>query len=140
DQFGNLMATPPSFTWSLGSGSVGTLSSTGLYTAPASGSGSAVVRAVSGTIAGTASVTVRAVNQAPTVAAPASASPSPVSGTTTTLSVRGADDSGEASLTYTWSVLSKPSGAANPTFSVNGSNAAKNTVATFSQAGSYTFR
>src|SRR5262249_50225172 len=46
------------------------------------------------------------------------------------------DATGEANLTYTWSVISGPGGA---TFSVNGSNAAKNTTATFTQAGSYTF-
>ena len=32
-----------------------------------------------------------------------------------------------------------PSGAAAPTFSVNGSNAAQNTTATFSAAGAYVF-
>ena len=51
----------------------------------------------------------------------------------------GADDGGEANLTYTWTVTAKPAGAANPTYSANGTNAAKNTTATFSQAGSYTF-
>jgi hypothetical protein len=86
----------------------------------------------------TVTVTVPA-NQPPTVAQPASASPAVVTGKTTTLSVLGADDGGEANLTYTWTVTSKPAGAADPTFSVNGSNAAKNTVATFSRAGSYTF-
>ena len=35
-------------------------------------------------------------NQAPTVATPASASPNPVAGTTTNLSVLGADDTGES--------------------------------------------
>jgi hypothetical protein len=77
--------------------------------------------------------------QPPTVATPAGASPSPVSGTTTGLSVLGADDTGESSLSYTWSVTSEPPGTTNPTYSVNGTNAAKNTTATFYQAGSYTF-
>ena len=76
----------------------------------------------------------------PTVATAASATPSPVTGTTTALSVLGADDGGEASLTYTWAATSKPSGAADPTYTANGSNAAKNTTATFSKAGSYTFQ
>ena len=71
----------------------------------------------------------------PTVAAAASASPNPVSGTTTALSVLGADDLGEANLTYAWAA----SGPAPVTFSANGINAAKNSVATFSQAGSYSF-
>ena len=94
-----------------------------------------------GTISSTSSVTVtNAPNQSPTVATPARAIPSPVLGTTTNLSVLGADDGGEANLTYTWSATSVPSGAAAPTFSVNGSNAAKNTIATFSKVGAYTFQ
>jgi hypothetical protein len=72
----------------------------------------------------------------PSVASAASATPNPVTGTTSTLSVLGADAGGEASLRYTWSV----NGPGGVTFSANGSNAAKNTVATFSQAGTYTFK
>jgi hypothetical protein len=78
-------------------------------------------------------------NQPPTVATPASATPSPVTGTTTSLSVLGADDTGEANLAYTWSGTSQPAGATIPSFSVNGTNAAKNSTATFYQAGNYTF-
>ena len=78
-------------------------------------------------------------NGGPTVVTPASATPSPVTGTTTTLSVLGADDGGEANLTYTWAATTLPSGAAAPTFSANGTNAAKQTVATFSNAGTYGF-
>ena len=73
----------------------------------------------------------------PTVATPASASPNPVAGTTTNLSVLGADGDGESNLTYTWSTIAIV-GAPIPTFSINGTNAAKNTVATFSKAGVYT--
>ncbi len=76
----------------------------------------------------------------PTVAAAAAATPSPVTGKTATLSVLGADDGGEATLTYTWATLSRPVGSAAPLFSLNGTNAAKNTVATFSNAGSYLLR
>ena len=47
----------------------------------------------------------------PLVASPASASPNPVTGTTTGLSVLGQDAAGQSSLTYTWSVISQPSGA-----------------------------
>jgi autotransporter-associated beta strand protein len=77
----------------------------------------------------------------PTVATPASANPNPLNGSTTTaLSVLGADPSvGESGLTYTWATTSKPSGAADPTFSVNGTNGAKNTTATLSQTGTYIF-
>jgi len=80
-------------------------------------------------------------NNPPTVAAAAAANPNPVTGTTAALGVLGADaDSGESSLSYQWSVVSVPAGAAAPTFSANGSNAAKNVTATFSKAGNYTFR
>jgi uncharacterized lipoprotein NlpE involved in copper resistance len=134
DQFGNALATQPTFTWSnTGAGSV---NSTGLYTAPAA-AGSATVTATSGSVSGNASVAVT--NAAPTVATPASASPTTVTGTTTNLSVLGADDGGESNLTYTWAATTYPSGATPPTYSANGTNAAKNTTATFSAAGAYTF-
>jgi autotransporter-associated beta strand protein len=67
----------------------------------------------------------------------ATATPNPRSGATSSLSVLGGYNLGESNLTYTWSVISKPSGAADPTFSANGTNAAKNSVATFSAAGTY---
>ena len=76
--------------------------------------------------------------QAPTVATAASATPNPVTGTTTSLSVLGADDGGESNLTYTWATTGTPPAAV--TFSANGTNGAKNTTATFSQAGSYSFQ
>ncbi len=76
---------------------------------------------------------------APTVASPASATPSPVLGKTAALSVLGADNNSEANLIYTWAATTLPSGAASPLFSTNGSNAAKSTTATFSKAGTYTF-
>jgi hypothetical protein len=78
-------------------------------------------------------------NQPPTVAQAASASPSPVTGTTTTLSVLGADDAGEANLIYSWQATTVPSGA-SPAFSANGTNAAKSTVVTFNRAGAYSFK
>jgi subtilase family serine protease len=76
----------------------------------------------------------------PGVVAPASASANPVTGTTTNLSVQGNDARGAASLTYTWSLLAGPSGVAQPTASVNGTNAAQNTTVTFYSAGTYTFQ
>jgi hypothetical protein len=79
-------------------------------------------------------------NQAPTVATPAAASPATVTGTTTSLSTLGADDGGEANLTYNWAVTAQPSGVSSPSFSVNGTNAAKKDTATFYAAGSYTFQ
>lgn len=137
DQFGNTLAAQSDFTWSLGSGSVGSVSSSGLYAAPTTGGGAATVRATSGSVVGAASVTVNAVNQAPTVASPAAATPSPVTGFSTNLGVLGADDGGEANLRYNWQVIGGPAGV---TFSANGSNAAKNSTATFAQAGTYAFR
>lgn len=74
-------------------------------------------------------------NQAPTVARAASATPTPVVGTTVSLAALGADDGGEAALTYTWNAT----GPAPVTIAGNGTNAAKATTATFTRAGSYTF-
>ncbi len=48
-------------------------------------------------------------NAAPTVATAAAAAPNPVSGTTAVLSVLGADDHGQANLTYTWTATLVPS-------------------------------
>lgn len=73
------------------------------------------------------------VNQPPTVASAAHVVSS--TNTAVSLAVLGADDGGEANLKYTWAI----SGPAGVSFSVNASNAAKNTTATFSHAGSYTF-
>jgi hypothetical protein len=56
DQFGNLMSTQPTFTWTLANGSVGTVSAAGLYTAP-SAAGNASVEATAGSINATAAVT-----------------------------------------------------------------------------------
>ncbi len=75
-------------------------------------------------------------NKAPTVTTPAKASVSLVTGVSTNLSVLGADAGGAANLTYTWATTGTP--PAPVTFSVNDSNAAQNTVATFSAAGAYT--
>ena len=136
DQFGALLSSQPSFTWTKTSG-VGSIDGTGLYTAPY-GSGSAVIQAASGGVNGTASITVN--NAAPTIATHAAATPSTVTGTTTVLSVLGADDGGESNLTYTWAATSSPA-SSNPQFSAsNGSNAGKNTTVTFDMAGSYTFQ
>jgi aryl-phospho-beta-D-glucosidase BglC (GH1 family) len=76
-------------------------------------------------------------NQAPTIVNSANVSAS-VSGTTAALSVLGADNGGEANLIYTWATTGTPPAAA--TFSANGTNAAKNTIATFSRAGDYSFQ
>ena len=59
----------------------------------------------------------------------------PGDGTTTALSVLGADDGGEANLTYTWAATTLPGGGHAPTFSANGTNAAKNTHGHVQQGG-----
>jgi autotransporter-associated beta strand protein len=134
DQFGNALTTQPTFTWSVPTG-IGSVNSSGLYTAPGS-TGTATVKAVSGSVNGTASVTVAT---APTVATAAAASLSS-DGTTVSLSVLGADAAGASNLTYTWAATSMPSGATAPIFSDGGDNTAQNTLAFPSQAGNYTFQ
>ena len=135
DQFGDALSSQPSFTWTKTSG-IGGIDSSGLYTAPGT-TGSATIRATASGISGSASITVN--NTVPTVATAASASPSPVTGTSSALSVLGADDGGEANLIYTWVATAKPSGS-TPLFSANGNNAAKDSTVTFDRAGSYTFQ
>ncbi len=134
DQFGTPLSSPPAVTWSVASG-LGSVSNSGLYNAGSTAGAAAVQAAVGSTVA-TATVTIA--NAAPTVAVAATANPNPVTNNTTTLSVLGADDGGESNLTYTWATTGTPPAAV--TYSVNGINAAKNCVATFTQAGSYTFQ
>lgn len=85
-------------------------------------------------------------NQAPTIASTASSTSTETQtdpdttvhqilrGNSASLSVAANDDAGESRLTYTWSVSSGP---ASVTFSANGTNAAKNTTASFQAAGDY---
>ena len=80
-------------------------------------------------------VNVTQSNRAPPVATAASANPNPTTGITSNLSVLGADDGGESALIYTWSTSGTPPGSVS--FSVNGTNAAKNTTATFGSTGTY---
>ena len=63
-----------------------------------------------------------------------------IRGRSTQFSALGADDGGEANLTYTWIVTGAPQGAAPVRFSANGTNAASTTTATFDQAGAYLFQ
>lgn len=74
---------------------------------------------------------------APRIATAAAATPATVMATTARLSVLGADDQPETALTYTWSLESGPGAV---TFSPNGTNAAKQTTATFSRAGDHVLR
>ncbi|HEX8911697.1 MAG TPA: LamG domain-containing protein, partial [Humisphaera sp.] len=94
------------------------------------------------TSSSTASPTVTSIptDAAPTVAVAAKATPSaPYAGVPTALSALGADDGGEANLTYAWSVTSAPTGA-TVAFGATGTNAAKSTTATFGAAGTYVLR
>ncbi len=56
------------------------------------------------------------------------------------LTTLAADNGPESALTYTWTVLQKPIGAPAPTFTINGTNAAKQTVAQVKMAGEYRFK
>lgn len=72
----------------------------------------------------------------PTVATAAAATPNPVTlSATAQLSVLGADDGGEANLTYTWGLIGSP--PAPVAFSPNSTNAAKNATANFTANGTY---
>ncbi len=63
----------------------------------------------------------------------------PVTSTATTASVTATDpDGNDADITYSWSTVAKPSGAAVAEFSPNNSKTAKNTSVTFFAAGDYT--
>jgi hypothetical protein len=136
DQFATALTAQPAVTWTVSGG--GTIDASGLFTAGASAGGPFTVTATSGSVSGTASVSVAIANTPPTIATAAAASPSPVTGSTTVLSVLGADNGGEASLTYTWATTGTPPAAV--TFSANGTNAAKTSTATFTRAGSYAFQ
>jgi hypothetical protein len=74
-------------------------------------------------------------NSGPTVVNPATPAANPVTGTSVGLSVLGQENGSDSGLTYTWS----STGPTGVTFSANGTNSAKNTTATFIQAGAYTF-
>jgi hypothetical protein len=133
DQFGAAMASQPSFGWSVAAGGAGAIDNTGLYTAPASGSGTDTVQASSGSVTGTSTVTYV---QPPTVTQPASAQLSS-DGKSASLSVAATDPNPGATITsYTWSV-SGPSGV---TFSSNnGTATGNNATASFTQTGTYIF-
>jgi hypothetical protein len=133
DQFGKAMTTQPSFTWTVDAGGAGSVSSTGLYTAPAIGHGTDTIRATAGGISGPASVTFA---QAPIISA-ASGNPNPVTGKTTQLTITATDPNGVGGLNYNWSLQSGP--AAVTLGSNNNSTSGNNVTATFSRAGTYTF-
>jgi len=135
------MNPQPTFTWSIVSGT-GTLTPSGGTNASAmftagQNTEDVVIQAASGSVSGTATIHVVS-SVGPSITSGPSAIPSPVTGTTTNLSALATDVAGESSLTYTWSTTGSPPAPVN--FSVNGTNAAKNTIATFTKAGTYNFQ
>ncbi|HSV15249.1 MAG TPA: rhamnogalacturonan lyase B N-terminal domain-containing protein, partial [Tepidisphaeraceae bacterium] len=148
DANGNVIAA--NIDWSAARG---TIDANGNYTAPATlgsdtitatatttriagyNSTSSSTSTISKTISGSGSTTINVLDAVPSVATPASASPNPAFSLSTALSVLGSDDGGESNLTYTWSAINTPPGSVN--FSINGTNAAKNTTVTFGAYGSY---
>jgi FG-GAP-like repeat len=81
------------------------------------------------------------INQAPTLTTAPAASPSPVNGTTTTLSVLPADDGGSINLTFTWAATGTPpapvSFSSTTVVSPTGIGVNFLTTAAFSKAGAY---
>jgi hypothetical protein len=71
----------------------------------------------------------------PVVIEAAAATPAPVQGTSTVLTVRADDPQGESALTYTWTAT----GPGKVAFSDNSNNDAKNTTVIFTKSGHYAF-
>jgi len=130
DQFGQPFTGAGPVQWTVSGG--GRIDATGLFTAGGTPGGPFQVRASTGGVVGEAAVIV--LGAAPTIARVAAASPAVIVGTSTQLSVLGADDGGEAGLIYSWTVAP---GFAGVTFSANDANAAKLTVASFQMPGPY---
>ena len=99
----------PAIGWSVSGG--GSINSSGLFTAGTAVGGPFTVTATNLNVKGTALVVVGTTTSLPpSVAKAASASPNPVTGKTTNLSVLGADAAGEAGLIYTWATTGTPPG------------------------------
>jgi uncharacterized protein (DUF362 family) len=133
DQFNKALTTQPAFTWTVSGG--GTINQNGLFTAGTDAGAWTVTASYNG-ISGSTQVTVRAPNYPPTIISGATASPNPVVGTTSNLSVTATDDAGDQNMVYTWSCPNNPA----VQFSPNGNNAANHCVATFPNAGSYSIQ
>jgi rhamnogalacturonan endolyase len=114
----------------------GIINDTGEYVAPST-TGADTVTATLGSV--TSSITINVTSTTPTIATPATPANPIVYTNSTTLSVLGADDGGEAALKYTWSTVGTQPGSV--TFgAANGTNTAKNISATFSAYGVYTLQ
>jgi hypothetical protein len=142
DQFGNPLTNQPPMTWSLASGGQGTINSTGLYTAPSSGSGTDTVQATATVNGTTLTGTASASYSAGLAITSLTADPNPVtSGNTTTLTAQVVD--GAASLiNFNWSVTA-PAGAPQPEISPQSGTASTGTLTasvTFYASGTYVFQ
>ena len=101
DQFTANLVSQPALSWTA---TGGTVDAAGRFTAGTTVGAASVTAAITATPALSATATIR-VNAPPTVAQAASVgTATPVAQAPITLSVLGADDAGEAALTYTWAV------------------------------------
>jgi PKD repeat protein/predicted esterase len=144
DQFGAPMPTPPSVTWSVSGG--GTISAGGLFSAGTQAGGPFTVKATSGTLFGSAQVTVSSTAAAPTITGPASALAAGTVGSAFTATMTA---TGTAPIAWSLSAGSLPPGitlnpssgvySGTPTtagiysFTVRASNAAGSDSRAFSQ-------
>jgi hypothetical protein len=130
DQFGRPFLPAPTLTWTVNGG--GSVTTTGMFTAGNALGGPYLVRAVAGAKSSTSTVTIANGGVPLFVEAP-SATPSTVTGRTTLLRAKADDELGESALNYTWAAT----GPAPVTFSPNGTNGAKVSMATFTESGTY---
>ncbi|HYE07011.1 MAG TPA: immunoglobulin domain-containing protein [Planctomycetota bacterium] len=135
-QFGVPLATQPAIAWSVSGG--GAIATSGVFTAGATAGGPWTVTATTGGKTGTASVTI-GTNAAPTIATAATATPTAVTGTDFTLAVLGADDAGEAGLSYAWFFTAAPTGAVISGFAPMNTNQAKSMLTRVDRPGTYGF-
>jgi hypothetical protein len=132
DQFQQPMAA--TFNWSVNG--PGAVDDNGVYSAPASGGGLAVIQA-STTVNGVV-VSGTAYMQAlqPLALTSLTAAADPVTGNATSLNVAVSGPDGDT-LMYSWSAVAAPAGAPIPTLDAPG---AAGTTATFFHSGAYTFQ
>ncbi|MFM7244410.1 MAG: rhamnogalacturonan lyase B N-terminal domain-containing protein [Planctomycetaceae bacterium] len=103
---------------------------------PGYSTGTGTSSTITDSVTATGSTTLTVVGLTPVVVTAAAAAPAPSYTKSAVLTALGSDDGGEATLTYTWSVVGTPPGTV--TFSAaNGTNAGKSTTATFATAGTY---
>ncbi len=132
DQFGNVLATQPSFTWSVvGNGNAYSIGSSSGVLSTAATAGSYIVTASSGTV----SSEVLEFSQSVSISTTAYASST--NATASQLQVGAGIIVGSGTLTYTWSTSdNSPAGV---TFSDNDDSTAYNPTAIFAAAGTYQF-